>query len=248
MRKTNLDELQVRTGTSNSIAMVAVATARSFFSNALPEARLGQAHDSLKAFRQHVSPEAFSETKKEYTLIVVTEFQTQRILLGRKHRGFGKGMFNSFGGKLEPTDESIVTSAMRELHEETGISVTHGDALHSVGTLHFTFADSTTEMMVHLFRLQIQILSSLLESPSSSPVIVPVCASDICGCDEITPEWFDDWTQVPLHNMFADDSIWLPYLLLSSSMPKFSGWFHFTAGGQETNTILHYYIETDAEQ
>jgi 8-oxo-dGTP diphosphatase len=228
--------------------MVNIATARSFFPNALPEARLGQTHASLQDFCRHVSRDAFSQTEKEYTLIVVTQFQTQRILLGRKHRGFGKGMYNSFGGKVE-SGEEIDASAVRELHEETGISVatTSPDPLHSVGTLHFTFADSTTEMKVHLFRLQVQLVDeSLLEQPLSTDLAVPVRASDIRGCDEITPEWFDDWTQIPLHNMFADDSIWLPYLLLSPLPPKFDGWFHFQAGGQETNTILHYCIDTTA--
>jgi hypothetical protein len=37
--------------------------------------------------------------------------------------------------------------------------------------------------------------------------------STIRPCDEIIPQWFDDYSDIPLHNMFADDSIWLTRLL-----------------------------------
>jgi 8-oxo-dGTP pyrophosphatase MutT (NUDIX family) len=223
------------------VMVVSIATARCFFRRALPDARLGHAHASLEDFRRHVPEDSFAQTK-EYTLIVVTELATQRILLGKKHRGFGQGMYNSFGGKVEP-GEAIDGSAIRELHEETGIEVMKNHLFH-VGTLHFTFADSVTEMMVHLFRVQIQLVITPDRLVSMHPV-VHVRPSDIRGCEEITPEWFDDWTQIPLDNMFADDSIWLPYLLLTTpSSLRFHGWFHFQAGGQETNTILHHCVQT----
>jgi 8-oxo-dGTP diphosphatase len=247
---------------------------------------------------------ARTTTRKEYTLIVVTEYNTKRILLGQKHRGFGKGMYNSFGGKVESHEtNAIATSAIRELYEETGIKIKNETDMAQcrIGTLYFTFEDDTIEMVVHLFRINILFdddyvgeetmsienqrnvesgdikcsdknndnddISILTKASATGTIIINVPSrSTIRGCDEITPIWFDDWACIPLHNMFADDSIWLTYLLHSTtstisvistdtSVPtknvnnsnkntcKMDGWFHFQRGGQETNTILHYYID-----
>ena len=43
-----------------------------------------------------------------------------KILLGMKKRGFGKGKYNGFGGKKED-NETIHDAAIRELREESGI-------------------------------------------------------------------------------------------------------------------------------
>ena len=150
------------------------------FRNALPRDRLGQEHASLESFRQAVNNSDDHTTnddntivqrrrrrrrrtmQKEYSLVVVIEPQTQRILLGKKHRGFGAGFYNSFGGKLE-MGETDAQSAVRELEEETGInllSISSSSSLfdmaqHKVGTMHFTFDDSETEMVVHVFCIHV---------------------------------------------------------------------------------------------
>ena len=75
-----------------------LADHRRRFHNALPASRLGKEHESLQAFQNTVK---FSPSSaKEYSLVVVTDSSKQKILLGLKHRGFGKGMYNSFGGKV----------------------------------------------------------------------------------------------------------------------------------------------------
>jgi len=53
---------------------------------------------------------------KVMTLVLVTNGNYSRILLGMKKRGLGIGKWNGFGGKLEP-GESIEAAAARELHE-----------------------------------------------------------------------------------------------------------------------------------
>lgn len=226
-----------------------------FFRHQLSASRLGQQHDTLNGFREAVKSSTTTrttETKtKEYTLIVVTETSRQRILLGWKLRGFGKHMYNSFGGKVESTDASIAAAAQRELHEETGIDLAVEDLKEShVGTLVFTFDhdddnnnnkndQSDTTMMVHLFRVHI----SCTKNGSHHRYVDP---QSIRPCEEIQPQWFDNWYDIPLHNMFADDSIWLTTLLSSSSSSSsdvlLNGWFHFCAGGQQVNSILHYHI------
>ena len=58
---------------------------------------------------------------KILTLFTVTNQLTNTILLGYKKRGFGAGMYNGFGGKVE-SGESIEAGAQRELLEECGLA------------------------------------------------------------------------------------------------------------------------------
>ncbi|KAL7558698.1 hypothetical protein ACA910_013415 [Epithemia clementina (nom. ined.)] len=190
-------------------------------------------------------------------------------------------MYNSFGGKLDGEQErqEPILGAQRELQEETGI-VAPLEALHRVGTLEFTFDDDDEtqreKMVVHLFRVHVIFTTETCDNPSLSTKSpqppnsirlnpntvknVSTNTSTIPIVDEndereITPIWFDDWCNIPLHNMFADDSIWLTRLLMSSWSSssssqiqepepfRLNGWFHFQSGGAEVNTLLHYYVQ-----
>jgi 8-oxo-dGTP pyrophosphatase MutT (NUDIX family)/antitoxin component of RelBE/YafQ-DinJ toxin-antitoxin module len=169
---------------------------------------------------------------------MVTEPSTRRILLGKKHRGFGIGMFNSFGGKLDP-GETIVECAVRELQEETGIQVPCASHLSRAAKLHFTFDDSPTKMLVRVFRLDVT-----CQEGGDDGNYYKLDPSVVRGCDEITPQWLDDWRQIPLDNMFADDSLWLTHILESEDEDLFiEGHFHFQPGGQEVNSIQHYFMK-----
>ena len=57
---------------------------------------------------------------KLLTLIVVFSKDKKRILLGMEKRGFGKGRWNGFGGKLLE-EETVEEAACREINEEIGI-------------------------------------------------------------------------------------------------------------------------------
>ena len=235
------------------------------FQHVLPPSRLGKWHDTIESFR-HASNMKITKSK-EYTLVVVTESHsamvssskrthngysnsltisnatkdtpssTNRILLGLKNRGFGKGMYNSFGGKFDTPEETVEECACRELREETNLQVTITEMESSkVGVQHFTFEDSDIEMIVHVFRIHLDRIALYQRQQYN-----------IQGCDEITPQWFQDWTTIPFHNMFADDSLWLTKLLSSSVPLTIHGWYHFLKGGQETNTILHYYMDVQSQ-
>jgi 8-oxo-dGTP diphosphatase len=233
------------------LATMESATARAYFKYALPESRLGTEHKSLDDFRRAAgiadTPANVKERcEKHYTLVVVTEWNSRRVLLGRKHRGFGEGMVNSFGGKVE--EETASHGAIRELLEETGIEVKQVETMDQarVGTLRFTFEDSSTEMVVHLFRIRVKIGRGIdkLDNHSDCSTIVTIDdENDVRGCDEITPFWIDDWSELPLDNMFADDSLWLTCLLASDDPLLVDGYFSFCAGGQEVNSIRHYYMD-----
>uniref|UniRef100_A0A669QC00 Oxidized purine nucleoside triphosphate hydrolase n=1 Tax=Phasianus colchicus TaxID=9054 RepID=A0A669QC00_PHACC len=68
-----------------------------------------------------------------FTLVLVV--QPPRVLLGMKKRGFGAGLWNGFGGKVQP-GESIEDAARRELLEESGLTV---DTLQKMGQITFEF-------------------------------------------------------------------------------------------------------------
>jgi 8-oxo-dGTP diphosphatase len=59
------------------------------------------------------------------------------VLLGYKRIGFGAGKYMGIGGKVE-SNETVVSAAVRELEEETGIKAMEQD-LHYVGHLTFRF-------------------------------------------------------------------------------------------------------------
>jgi 8-oxo-dGTP pyrophosphatase MutT (NUDIX family) len=225
------------------------------FRHLLPSDRLGTSHNTFASFRKVVASSSAPageasgslRSTKDYTTIVVTTHDGRRVLLGRKHRGFGTGLYNSFGGKVEP-GEAIEDAAQRELDEETGISLpTHVLKRSHLGTLFFTFEDSPIEMVVHLFRVFIRTNTDEAENPAD--LTVPYIPPDgIRGCEEITPYWFD-LRDIPLHTMFADDSVWLTRLLLKRPSHRtggtllLDGWFHFEPGGVKVNTIQHYYLD-----
>ncbi|VEU34728.1 unnamed protein product [Pseudo-nitzschia multistriata] len=236
------------------------------FPNCLPKERLGTSHGSLEAFHQAVGSATRPAKKtKEYTLVVVTETVTvqetqhkhQRILLGMKNRGFGTGKFNSFGGKFlhdETGDnerESVEECACRELEEETNLRIPIKEMIESrVGVQRFTFEDNDKEMLVHLYFLD---LANSFGGEGSA------ASYEVRACDEITPQWFESFDQVPFDNMFADDSLWLTALLSaarsrasnpSSAKPsrlepplQINGSYHFKENCEETNTILHYHMD-----
>lgn len=208
------------------------------FRHVLPSSRLGTPHPSLDAYQEAVATNVPSKCK-HYTLVVVTDASNNRILLGLKQRGFGKGMYNSFGGKVEE-GEDLDECASRELLEETGIQVSREHMLQChVGLLRFTFEDSDTEMVVHLFHVDV-----CTSSNNKNETVLHIDPNVVRPCEEIIPEWWDNWYDIPLDNMFADDSLWLTRLLESSNDKKLwiQGHFHFEPGGQQVNAIRHYHL------
>jgi len=216
------------------------ATSMASFRHALPPSRLGKCHATLQEYKNAIAP---LNTPKHYTLVIVTEPHSKRILLGLKQRGFGKNMYNSFGGKAED-GESLDKCACRELQEETGISVTQETMQKChVGILKFAFDDSDTEMVVHVFRVNISTNKECMKEEGDTCCCY-VDPTTIRPCEEIVPEWFESYHDIPLHNMFADDSLWLTQLLTfpPSTSIWMEGHFYFEPGGQEVNSIRHYYL------
>ncbi|NWW95342.1 8ODP triphosphatase, partial [Rhynochetos jubatus] len=142
-------------------------------------------------------------TSRLFTLVLVV--QPPRVLLGMKKRGFGAGLWNGFGGKVQP-GESIEEAARRELLEESGLTV---DTLQKMGQITFEFVGNSELMEVHIFRAD-----HFHGEPTES--------------EEMRPQWFQ-LDEVPFNHMWADDIYWFPLLLQKK---LFRGYFKFQ--GQDT--------------
>lgn len=136
--------------------------------------------------------------KKILTLCLIRE--GSKILLGMKKRGFGSGMWNGFGGKVE-AGETIPEAAKREVMEEAGVKV---ESLEKRGVLEFEFVGNPEIMEVHVFGV-----SGFSGEPAES--------------EEMTPQWFGANT-LPFDKMWPDDRHWMPLFLAGKN---FTGRFLF---------------------
>lgn len=114
--------------------------------------------------------------------------QNDRVLLIRKKRGLGAGKINGPGGKLD-TGETIQQCAHREIHEELNVCV--NDSVNA-GRLRFQFVDG------YSIDVQVFTTNSFTGTPTET--------------DEAVPLWFAV-SDIPYHEMWADDQIWLPRVL-----------------------------------
>lgn len=117
---------------------------------------------------------------------------TLQVLLGRKKKGLGLGNIVGLGGKLE-AGESAVEAAVREIDEESGLTVAARD-LRPLGVLTYLFPHRESWSQVsHVF-----VCSDWTGTPRES--------------DELNPVWFDVET-LPVDEMWDDARYWLPGVL-----------------------------------
>jgi 8-oxo-dGTP diphosphatase len=150
-----------------------------------------------------------SNKLREATLCFLTRGSPpQEVLLGYKMEGFGAGKITGFGGKVEP-GETPAAAAVRELEEETGITVSIDD-LQAVGQLCFVFPSKPSwSQMVHVFL---------------SRRWVGVAEEG----REMRPDWYAI-DQVPYAQMWQDSAYWLPRLLAGD---RIRGCFAFHADNE----------------
>ncbi|XP_014774121.1 oxidized purine nucleoside triphosphate hydrolase [Octopus bimaculoides] len=140
-----------------------------------------------------------AQSRKILTLVLIRE--SSRVLLGMKKRGFGKGNWNGFGGKVKVGEETIEDGAKRELLEECGLVA---GCLDKIGELDFEFLGNPEIMEVHVFKTD-----SFEGIPAES--------------EEMHPRWFSI-ERIPYHQMWPDDKYWFPLFLKGSC---FKGHFLF---------------------
>lgn len=137
-------------------------------------------------------------TKKIATLCFVCK--KNKILLGMKKRGFGKGRWNGFGGKVLKK-ENIEECARRELREEAGIEA---KKIEKIGELEFFYKHKKEKFTVIIFACE-NFKGNARET------------------EEMKPRWFDK-KNLPFDQMWPDDKFWMPLLLKNK---KFKGRFVF---------------------
>lgn len=130
----------------------------------------------------------------EFTLIFVRNGED--ILLGFKKRGFGVGKWNGFGGKVE-RNETIIDGAVRELKEESNLTVKCADMKY-LGYVRYDRTDSTQVDVVYIFMTS-KFSDSLAES------------------EEMTPKWFRI-DEIPYDQMWVDSKYWLPIVLKNKGL------------------------------
>ncbi len=111
-----------------------------------------------------------------------------KILLIDKKTGIGKGKVNGPGGKIEK-GESPEACAIRECHEELGITVSN---LQYCGQHRFQFVDGMT---IHVWVYRTADFSGVpAESIEANPLWVSLAA-------------------IPYEQMWEDDALWIPMML-----------------------------------
>ncbi len=165
---------------------------------------------------------------KKYTLSFL--FDKNRVLLGKKKRGFGINYYNGFGGKVH-NNETIEDAAIREVLEESGLKM---DTFFFSGKLFFIFENSLNPAIegnvyyCHRF-------SGIPEET-----------------EEMKPEWFyvpekitlgnvvELYNKIPFSNMWEDDVFWFPFLI---NKDIFYGFFILN----HNNELLFFQLEITDE-
>ena len=154
--------------------------------------------------------------KKLMTLCII--HKDSKVLLGMKKRGFGKGRWNGFGGKVKES-ETIEEGVERELYEEAGIKTKN---ICQLGFLEFSFENSEDILEVHIFRTE-------------------EFQDEIQETEEMKPEWFLE-NEIPFEKMWPGDKFWMPLFLKNK---KFKGEIFFDRPSDEnySSRIIRYKIE-----
>lgn len=122
-----------------------------------------------------------------------------KILIARKKRGFGAGLYNGLGGKVE-FGETIEDAMIREAYEEANITPKNYKKRAIIDFDEFV-KDERTHVNMHIY-----IADDYEGTPTESNEMIPV--------------WFD-LNKIPFSRMFPDDSHWLPEILKGNNVKGF---------------------------
>lgn len=148
---------------------------------------------------------------KELTLVCFK--RPGEILLAMKKRGFGAGKWNGYGGKLQ-TGETLTQAAVREVKEESGVSITENSLTH-LGILDFYFTDKAEwNQRVHIYTI-----TNWHGEPEET--------------EEMNPKWFS-FDAIPYSEMWAGDEEWFPYMLRDE---PFVGEIYFKDEGKKVVSV-----------
>ena len=108
--------------------------------------------------------------KKQLTTTLLHIIKDGKILLAEKKRGFGVGLFNGVGGKLEP-GETVEQAMIRETQEEINVTPINYKKVAVINFDMFHKGEPTLEEM-HVY-----IANDFIGTPDET--------------EEMKPQWFD---------------------------------------------------------
>lgn len=140
--------------------------------------------------------DGFMKFLRTTVLVIIKD---NKIMLARKKRGFGAGLYNGVGGKVEP-GETVEEAMLRETKEEANITPTNYKKRAEINFDEFV-KDEHALVNVHIFVAE-DYIGTIEES------------------EEMAPTWFE-LSKIPYSRMFPDDSYWLPEILKGNNVKGF---------------------------
>ena len=131
------------------------------------------------------------------TLLLI--IKDNKILLSKKKRGFGMGLLNGVGGKVEQND-TVEDAMVRETQEEIGVTPKNFTKRAVIDFDEYVKGERSWVNM------NIFVAEDYDGEPKES--------------DEVIPTWFD-LDKIPFSRMFPDDSYWLPEIIRGNNVKGF---------------------------
>ncbi|KKP70294.1 hypothetical protein A2X44_01125 [candidate division CPR3 bacterium GWF2_35_18] len=128
--------------------------------------------------------------------------QQDRVLLGRKKKGFGFNYYLGFGGKVEK-GESILDAAIREVYEESCL-ILSPSSVHKVAVLNFYFP-YLEEKQQPFWNQQVHVYLGKVWKGEPQETV------------EMIPNWFS-LNKIPYENMWDDAKYWLKDVLTGENL------------------------------
>jgi len=128
-------------------------------------------------------------SKKELTLLFL--LKDNQVLLAMKKRGFGVGLWNGVGGKVED-EESLEQAVIRECQEEVAVT-----PVTFVKAANITF-NEVHENERKIMHVNVYTCTKWRGEPRES--------------EEMRPQWFSQ-SEIPYDACWSDDIYWLPKVL-----------------------------------
>ncbi|KAJ1648183.1 hypothetical protein LPJ64_000543 [Coemansia asiatica] len=127
---------------------------------------------------------------KYFSVVIPFNHERTKILLGRKKRGLGEGLWNGFGGKPD-TGETMGQCTRRELEEKCGI---RAEKVTCVGILYMGDINGPD------FHIPVYTTAEY--------------SGQIAETEEMEPKWFDASTEaLPYDQMHQEAKLWWPTML-----------------------------------
>ena len=146
--------------------------------------------DNVRMIELSIKTPWVNQWKPDFIGTLIFVVAGSKVLLIRKKRGHGIGKVNGPGGKLDD-GETLKTCAIRELFEETGFVVKDAQCKAEL-----RFVEQKGPQWLGF--------GYIAEAD--------VCSDTIHQTPEADPFW-REIDQIPYHQMWPDDEIWLPAVL-----------------------------------